>query len=138
MKPSLEAGLTATRRFTVENDQTIDFMSDELRVFATPFMVANIERTCRDLVIGHLDEGEDTVGARVEIDHMGPTLAGMWVEVKVRVVGIQGRRVELEAEVCDALDIVGRARHIRFVIDKERQRQRLTARRAKAEAAGAL
>lgn len=138
MKPSLEAGLTATRRFTVENDQTIDFMSDELRVFATPFMVANIERTCRDLVIAHLDEGEDTVGVRVEIDHLGPTLAGMWVEVRARVVGIVGRRVEIEAEVCDALDVVGRARHIRFVIDKEHQRQRLAARRAKAEAAGAL
>ncbi|MYE00652.1 MAG: LysR family transcriptional regulator [Alphaproteobacteria bacterium] len=138
MKPSLAPDLKSVRRFDVTVDQTIDFMGEDLRVFATTFMLARIEQTCRDLVLSHLDEGEDSVGARVEIDHLGPTLAGMWIEVNARVLSLDGQRVELAADICDALGQVGRARHTRFVIDKTRQRERLSARRAKAEAAGAL
>ena len=138
MKPSLAPDLKSVRRFDVTADQTIDFMGEDLRVFATTFMLARIEQTCRDLVFSHLDEGEDSVGARVEIDHLGPTLAGMWIEVNARVLSLDGQRVELAADICDALGQVGRARHTRFVIDKNRQRERISARRAKAEAAGAL
>ncbi len=138
MKPSLAPDLKSVRRFDVTVDQTIDFMGEDLRVFATTFMLARIEQTCRDLVFSHLDEGEDSVGARVEIDHLGPTLAGMWIEVNARVLSLDGQRVEMAADICDALGQVGRARHTRFVIDKSRQRERLSARRAKAEAAGAL
>ncbi len=138
MKPTLAPGLKSSCRTDVAADQTIDFMGEELRVLATPWMLAWIERACRDLLLAHLDEGEDTVGARVELDHLGPTLAGMWIEVCAHVAEVDGRRITLEADVCDALGQVGRARHVRFVIDKNRQRERLAARRAKAEAAGAL
>ncbi len=138
MQPSLAPDLKSVRRFDVTADQTIDFMGEDLRVLATPFMLARVEQTCRDLVVSHLDDGEDTVGMRVEIDHLGPTLAGMWIEVSARVVSLDGQRIELAADICDALGQVGRARHTRFVIDKVRQRERLAARRAKAEAAGAL
>ena len=138
MKPSLAPDLKSVRRFDVTADQTIDFMGEDLRVFATTFMLARIEQTCRDLVFSHLDEGEDSVGARVEIDHLGPTLAGMWIEVNARVLSLDGQRVEMAADICDALGQVGRARHTRFVVDKTRQRERIAARRAKAEAAGAL
>lgn len=138
MKPSLAPDLKSVRRFDVTVDQTIDFMGEDLRVLATTFMLARIEQTCRELVLSHLDEGEDSVGARVEIDHLGPTLAGMWIEVNARVLSLDGQRVEMAADICDALGQVGRARHTRFVIDKNRQRERISARRAKAEAAGAL
>ena len=138
MKPSLAPDLKSVRRFDVTVDQTIDFMGEDLRVFATTFMLARIEQTCRELVLSHLDDGEDSVGARVEIDHLGPTLAGMWIEVNARVPSLDGQRVEMAADICDALGQVGRARHTRFVIDKNRQRERISARRAKAEAAGAL
>ena len=138
MKSSLAPDLKSIRRFDVTVDQTIDFMGEDLRVFATSFMLARVEQTCRALILSHLDDGEDTVGARVEIDHLGPTLAGMWIEVSARVVSLDGQRVELSADICDALGQVGRARHTRFVIDKTRQRERLLTRRAKAEAAGAL
>ena len=35
-----------------------------------------MERSCRDFMLEYLDDGEDSVGARVEIDHLGPTLVG--------------------------------------------------------------
>jgi len=136
MKDSLATGVTTTRRFDIDKGRTIDFMGEELRVYATPSMVLDIERTCRDLVFEHLDDGEDTVGARMEIDHLGATLLGMSVEVTATVTEVDGRRVTLEAEAHDGIDLVGKAVHVRFVIEKERQRQRLEKKAAAAKQLG--
>jgi predicted thioesterase len=133
---ALTAGASTTRRFTIDKERTISFMGEELRVYATPSMVLDIERTCRDFLIDFLKDGEDSVGARVEIDHLGPTLLGMWVEVAAKIATVEGQRVVFEVEVRDALDTVGKAKHIRFVVDKARQKQRLEAKAAKAKAAG--
>ncbi len=138
MKDSLQPGLKITRRYDVDKDKTIDFMGDELRVYATPMMVMDVERTCLELMSEHADEGESSVGARVEIDHMGPTLLNMWVEVRAEVVEVKGPKVVFDVEVHDALDQVGKARHIRFMIDMEGQKGRLEKKAAKAKEAGAL
>ena len=132
----ITAGASTTRRFTIDKERTISFMGEELRVYATPSMVLDIERTCRDFLNEHQKEGEDSVGARVEIDHLGPTLLGMWVDVTAKIAAVEGPRVTFEVEVKDALDTVGRAKHIRFIVDKARQKQRLEAKAAKAKAAG--
>jgi predicted thioesterase len=131
MKPGLEKGATRTQRFTVDKDRTIGFMGEALRVYATPWMTRDIEVTCRDFLLEYLDETENSVGARVEIDHLGPTLIGMWVDVEATVAEIDRRRVTFEVEVRDALDTVGRARHVRFVVDLARQKERLEAKAAK-------
>lgn len=136
MKASLAKGVTATMRYTVDRERTIEFMGDELRVYATPWMARDIEETCRLMVQEHLDDGEETVGAHIAVDHLGATLVGMWVDVSTTVTEVDGRRVMLEAEVRDALDQVGKAKHVRFVIDRDRQKQRLEAKAAKAKELG--
>ena len=136
MKDTLAVGLTKTRRVDIDKQRVIDFMGEELRVYATPWMARDIEVTCRDLIFENLDDGEDTVGNRIEIDHLGATLLNSWVDITVTVVNIDGRHVTLEAEVEDPLDLVGKARHTRFVIDVERQRMRLEAKAAKLRKVG--
>lgn len=131
MKDSLKAGLETICRYDIDRQRTIDFMGDELRVYGTPWMTRDIEETCRLLTLEHLDEGEDSVGARVEVDHLGATLLGSWVDVTAKVVETDGRRITFEAEVHDPLDQVGKARHVRFVIDKNRQKERLQAKALK-------
>jgi len=138
VKDTLQLGLKITRRYDVDKDKTIDFMGDDLRVYATPMMVMDVERTCLALMTEHADEGESSVGARVEIDHMGPTLMNMWVEVRAEVIEIKGPKVVFDVEVYDALDQVGKARHIRFMIDKMGQKGRLEKKAARAKEAGAL
>ncbi len=138
MKDTLQPGLKITQRYDVDKDKTIDFMGDELRVYATPMMVMDVERTCLALMQEHADEGESSVGARVEIDHMGPTLMDMWVEVRAEVVEVKGPKVVFEVEIHDALDQVGKARHIRFMIEMAGQKGRLEKKAAKAREAGAL
>ena len=126
MKETLAKGLSGTKRHDIDRERTIDFMGEALRVYSTPSMLRDIEHTCRDLILEHLDEGEDTVGVRVELEHLGATLLDSWVEVSARVTEVAGPRVDLEVEVRDELgETVGRAKHGRFVVEVERQRRRL-------------
>ncbi len=132
MKNTLTTGLQTTRRFSVEREDTIGFMGDDLRVYATPSLVGHMELTCRDFLLEHLDEVEDSVGTRVEIDHMAPTMTGMWVEIKVTITNVQGRMVSFDFEATDQVEPVGKGVHMRFIVDKEKTAARLAAKAAKA------
>lgn len=136
MKSSLQAGLSAESTFTVERERTIDFMGEAARVYATPMLVRDIEIACRNLLLAHLDAGEDSVGTRVEIDHIGATLLGMSVTLNVRVAEVNGRAVSFEVEGRDAVEPIVRGKHARFVVDVAKTGQRLAAKAEKARAAG--
>ncbi len=136
MKPSLAPGLKTSARWTIDESRITGFMGPGLGVYATPAMLWDIERTCRAFAKEHLDDTEDTVGAHVTLDHLGPSLLGTTVEVTAEIVAVEGRRITFEAEVRDALDLVGRARHVRFVVDKDRQKARIDAKSAKLAALG--
>jgi predicted thioesterase len=127
MKPGLDVGASLTKRYEIDKDRTIGFMGEHPRVYATPLMVKDVENACRDLLSNYLESTENTVGARVEIDHLGPTLIGMWVDVVVKLTGIEGRRINFDIEVRDELDTVGKAKHTRFVVDLSKQKERLEA-----------
>ncbi|WP_431854993.1 thioesterase family protein [Azospirillum sp.] len=134
VKASLTPGIGTTKRIVVDRDRTIGFMGEEGRVYATPELLRDIEQTCRDFLLEHLDADEDTVGARVELDHTAPTLAGMWVEIAVTVADVQGRSVVLEITARDPLDTICKARHGRFVVGVAKTVERLKAKAAKAAA----
>jgi predicted thioesterase len=130
MKTTLAPGVTSTREFTIDRDRTIDFMGEEARVYATPMLVRDIEVACRDLLLAHADPGEDSVGTRVEIDHLAPTLAGMKATIKVTVAEVKGRAVAFEVEGRDDREAICRGRHMRFVVDVAKTRERLKQKRA--------
>ena len=126
MKDTLVPGVAGTGRQTIDRERTIDFMGETLRVYSTPSMLRDIEHTCRDIALEHLDGGEDTVGVRVELDHLGATLLDSSVEITASVTGVEGPRIQFEVDVRDELgEMVGRAKHTRFVVETERQRRRL-------------
>lgn len=135
MKETLTPGVSKTVRVTVDESRTIDFMGDECRVYATPNLVRDIENTARDLLLEHLDAGEDTVGTRVEVDHLAPTLLGMWVEVTAEVVEVKGRAVTLKISAKDAVEQVARGTHSRFVVDVAKTAERLKNKAAQSDVA---
>jgi fluoroacetyl-CoA thioesterase len=131
MKPSLRPGVSRVNRIQVNRERTIGFMGEEARTYATPSMVLDIEHTCRELIIEHADPGEDSVGMEIAIKHLAPTLMGMTVEITVRVVAVEGRKVFFEASVKDEIEDVGRGTHTRFVVEKAKTFERLKAKAAR-------
>ena len=81
MKPSLQPGISLVRRIPVEKEKTIGFMGEEGRVYATPYLIGDIEYTCRNLILEHAEPNEDSVGMEVAIKHLAPTLPGSTVEI---------------------------------------------------------
>ncbi len=132
MKASLAPGATRTSSLTVDRGRTIDFMGESARVYATPMLVQDIEIACRELLLEHLDAGEDSVGSRVEIDHLAATLMGMPVELKVTVAEVKGRAITFDVEGRDSVDAICRGRHYRFVVDVAGLATRLAAKAKKA------
>ena len=130
MKASLIPGTTSTREFVVDAARTIDFMGEEARVYATPMLVRDIEVACRDLLLQHADPNEDSVGTRVELDHLAPTLLGMKATIKVTVSEVKGRAVTFEVEGRDDKEAICSGRHMRFVVDVAKTRERLKLKRA--------
>ena len=131
MKDSLAVGITITQKITIDRDRTIGFMGDEGRVYSTPSMVRDIEYTCHELLNEHLDDGENSVGTHVSVDHIGATVEGDEVEVSVSITAVEGRAVSFEATVKDSLEEVGRGVHNRFVVDVQKTYERLTEKRKK-------
>ena len=132
MKPTLAPGITTTREFPVDRERTIDFMGEDARVYATPMLVRDIEVTCRELLLAHLDPGEDSVGTRVEIDHLAATLLGMKVTITATLAELKGRAAIFDVSASDGLDTICRGRHARFIANVEQVKQRLLQKRSKA------
>ena len=132
MKPTLAPGITTTREFAIDRERTIDFMGEDARVYATPMLVRDIEVTCRELLLAHLDPGEDSVGTRVEIDHLAATLLGMKVAITATLAELKGRAAIFDVSATDGLDTICRGRHARFIANVEQVKQRLLQKRAKA------
>jgi fluoroacetyl-CoA thioesterase len=137
MSETLKPGLTLTRRIDIDRERTISFMGDECRVYATPLMLYDIEFACRDLVKEHLDPGKDTVGTRVELDHVGATLLGMWVEITVTLTEVNGNAITFAFSARDAIEEIARGTHARYVVGVEKTAQRLKDKLARATAPGA-
>ncbi len=125
MKESLKAGLTTTARITVDDSRTIGFMGDEMRVYATPYLLYDVEMTCRDLLLEHLDDGQDSVGTYIDVSHLAATPLGTWVEITVTLESVDGRAVKFEFDARDPVEKICHGKHQRFIVDVEKTIARL-------------
>src|SRR3989449_7943593 len=107
MKPTLKPGLAATKKIAVDEPRVINFMGEDCRVYATPRIISDVEYTCRDFLLGHLDPGEDSVGTKVNWEHVGPALLGAGVSIAMKLIQVGGRRATFGARVYDGRDPVG-------------------------------
>ena len=131
MKATLRPGISRVNRLTVDRDRSIGFMGEEGRVYGTPFLVRDIEQTCRELLLEHGDAGEDSVGTDIAIKHLAPTLLGMSVEITVTVSALEGRKVAFDVSAKDEVEPICSGTHGRFVVDVGKTFERLKAKAAK-------
>jgi predicted thioesterase len=131
MKADLRPGASRTSRHTVDRDRSIGFMGEEGRVYGTPYLVRDIEQTCRELLLEHGDSGEDSVGTDIAIKHVAPTLLGMSVEIKVTVSAVDGRKVSFDVSASDEIEPICSGTHGRFVVDVGKTIERLKAKSAR-------
>ena len=77
---SIEPGMTGRAESSVtERNTALAVGSGALPVFATPMMAALMEAAAVDAVSAGLEEGQGTVGTRLDITHDAATPVGMKV-----------------------------------------------------------
>lgn len=122
----IEVGAKEARSVVVDDARAVSFMGPELRVYATPAIVADVEMACRDLLLKSLEPGRDSVGVRVEIDHLASAPLGAEVRVEVEVTEAGERRVGFSGTVRHGDTVLAEVKHQRAVVSLERLKQRLS------------
>lgn len=112
-----EPGLHATVAETVTEDRTAESVgSGDVPVYATPMVVALVERAAVAALEGALEPGQTSVGARVELEHLAPTPAGARVEATSTLEEVDGKRLTFSFTVSDPAGEVARGTHRRVVV----------------------
>jgi len=115
---SLEPGLQATFRYTVaEADTAAALGSGEVPVLATPRVLALAEQATVAAVADGIEAGATTVGTRVELEHLAPSMVGAELEIAAVLERVAGRRLEFAARVRDGGRLVARGMVTRVVVD---------------------
>ena len=125
MKETLIIGLSTGNRFAIDPARTISFMGEEGRVYATPELVRDIENCCRNLLLEHLEAGEDSVGIHIALDHIAATPLGMQVEITATLAMLEGRRAVFDVTASDQVEKIAVAKHTRFIVDVDKSIERL-------------
>ncbi|MDE0103858.1 MAG: thioesterase family protein [Bryobacterales bacterium] len=122
----LKVGISLEQVRVVRRDDCISFLGSDIRPsLATPSMIHWMEICCRDAIGPHLEPGNDSVGVKVSVSHLGATPMGHAVTYRARVAQIEGRRVTFEVEASDSVEVVGRGTHVRFAVDVKRFARRM-------------
>lgn len=117
----LETGIKGNGKTVVDEKNTAQTMgSGTLDVFATPAMIALIEETAWKSIADKLEEGQGTVGTRLEVSHLSATPLGMQVNCQTELIEIDGRKLVFQAEVYDEAGKIGEGVHERFIIREEK------------------
>lgn len=118
---NLNLGMTAKiDRTVLDEDTAVRFGSGEVLVFATPMMIALMEKAALTAVDPHLPEGYATVGTTVDISHLAATPVGMQVYATAELVEISGKKLKFRIEAYDEKEKIGEGWHGRYIIQTQK------------------
>ena len=116
----LETGIQLTETLLITQDQTAKSIgSGGLDVLATPMIINLMEKTAWESVLPFMEDGCDTVGTFVEINHIAPSPVGTEISGTSTLTNIRGRELTFEIEVFDNKEKIAYATHKRFIIKKD-------------------
>ena len=127
---TITKGIRGQKELLVTEEVTAARMgSGLLEVLATPAMIALAEGTAMESVQPLLEEGQGTVGTRLDIAHIAATPVGMTVRCETELVEVDRRRLVFSVKVYDDRELVGEGTHERFIIDSARFLQKAQGKR---------
>lgn len=103
------------RKFTVGIEDTAKYQgSGDLEVLSTPRLVAYMENVAKEMI------DQNSVGYLMEVKHLAPTARTADFTIDCKLIKNEGRKYEFVIEAFDEVEQIGKARHIRFVVDGDK------------------
>ncbi len=109
----------------LQADSATAYGSGLVEVFATPAMIAFMERTSMNCVQELLPEGYTTVGTHIDVSHSKATPMEMSVFCEVKILTVDGRKIVFKVTAFDDDGEIGSGTHTRFIIDKNKFMKKL-------------
>ncbi|HOG00060.1 MAG: Fluoroacetyl-CoA thioesterase [Firmicutes bacterium ADurb.Bin248] len=132
MNGNLRIGTKGTARAAVDETTTAAAMgSGDLPVFATPALVALMEKAAANSVARDLEPGYTSVGCMIRVEHVSATPAGSAVRCESELVGIEGRKLRFALAAYDDAGLIGHGTHERFVVEREKFMKKAEAKAAR-------
>ena len=117
----LEIGLKGRQTETVTEENTADSIgSGMLRVYATPAMIALMERAALSSVAEYLDDGMSTVGTLINVAHTSASPVGATITAESELTLIDRRRLVFKVIAYDDAGQIGSGTHERFIVDSDK------------------
>lgn len=117
----VQTGLTAKVELVVTDDDTAPaHRSGSVPVLATPRLVALCEEAAVAAIDGHIEAGSTSVGMRIQLDHLAPTMAGAPVTAEATLEKVSGRRLVFTVSVSDPRGLIAAGKVTRVIVDIER------------------
>ncbi len=123
----LKIGQTFTSETVVtESMLACNVGSGDLRVLATPMMMALMENAAMKCVADGIEPGCSTVGGQIESSHLKPTALGKTIRATAELIAIEGRKLSFRVKAEDEEGIIGEGTHIRFIVNIEKFMAKVT------------
>ncbi len=117
----LEIGIKHTETEIVTPEKTAAKVgSGALPVYATPAMIALMEKTAMNSVSDKLEVGQGTVGTLLEIKHLSASKEGSTIRCESELTEIDRRRLVFCVKAYDEAGLIGEGKHERFIVDNEK------------------
>lgn len=124
----LTPGIQGLAETLVSESNTADKAgSGRLKVFATPFMVALMERAALESVAPYLEPGQGTVGTMIATSHIAATPVGATVRAQTELTAVDGRMLSFNVRAYSGDRLIGEGTHQRCIIDEQRFMQKVAA-----------
>jgi len=115
----LKVGIKGFEKVRVTDELTATaYGSGLVDVFATPAMIALMEKTCQLSVQSLLLEGNITLGTLVNIKHLKATPIGLMVKCTSELIAVDGRKLTFSVSASDEQGLIGEGLHERHIVNK--------------------
>jgi len=103
-----------------ERDTAKAVGSGSLDVFATPMMIALMERAACECLADCLGGGQTSVGALINVEHVAASSVGAEVSATATIDSVLGRRIEFIVIAASGDRVIGKGKHTRVIVDVDR------------------
>lgn len=107
---------------TIKVDKTLlasSVGSGMLDVYATPAVIALMEKAAMKLIQPSLDDGITTVGTMIAIEHISATPLNAEVTATATLTAVDGRKYCFDVVAKDNMGIIAKGKHERFSVKSE-------------------
>ena len=113
----LKTGLVGQAETLVTDSNTAAAIgSGALPVFSTPHLIALMETASMDAIAQCLEDGQGSVGVRIDVAHLAATPMGMTVRAESTLTKVEGRMLNFEVKAWAGDELIGEGTHQRCIV----------------------